>query len=97
MSFALHDIPLEVLEGLTDEMVRVTGRGGTIVVVDYDLPRNKAMRFVAYNSIKFIESSYYPGFIGYSLEDSLERRNVEIESELSVLRGIGRILKGKRR
>lgn len=96
VSFALHDIPLEVLEGLTDEMVRVTRRGGTVVVVDYDLPRNKAMRFIIYSSIKFFESSYYPGFIGYPLRSALQGRGIEIEADSTVLRGVGRVLKGKR-
>ncbi|MBU4175884.1 MAG: methyltransferase domain-containing protein [Actinobacteria bacterium] len=96
VSFALHDMPPEIREGLLDEMVRVTRRGGTVVVVDYDLPRNKAMSFIIYNFIKLYESRYYPEFTSYPLSDGLVRRGIEIETESTVLRGAGRVLKGKR-
>lgn len=96
VSFALHDMPPEVREGLLDEMVRVTRRDGTIVVVDYDLPRNKAMRFITYNFIKLYESRYYPEFTGYPLRSALQGRGIEIEAESTVLRGAGRVLKGRR-
>lgn len=96
VSFALHDMPPEARDGVLDEMVRVTRRGGTVVVIDYDLPRNRAMRFITYNFIKLYESKYYPGFTGYAIRDALEERGIEIERESPVLLGAGRIFKGRR-
>ena len=41
ISFALHDMILTVREKALREMVRVTKPKGTIVIVDYALPKNK--------------------------------------------------------
>ena len=42
VSFALHEMPATIRERVVREMARVTKVGGTVVVVDYALPRNRA-------------------------------------------------------
>src|SRR3990170_8246133 len=51
MSFALHDMPLTIREKALKEMVRVTKRKGTVVIVDYALPKNKIGRFLIYHFV----------------------------------------------
>jgi len=93
VSFALHDMILPVREKGLKEMVRVTRPKGTIVIVDYALPKNKISRFLIYNFVKIYEP-YYPEFIKSDLEALLKKVGVEIKEELPVLHGAGRILKG---
>jgi len=42
VSFALHDMPFPIRKRVVTEMVRVTKSEGTIVVVDYGLPRKRS-------------------------------------------------------
>ncbi len=39
ISFALHDMPAPMREAALGELVRVTVTGGTIMVVDYEIPQ----------------------------------------------------------
>jgi len=94
ISFGLHDMPLTIRKEVVDEMVRVTKPKGIIVIVDYDLPKNKIGRFLIYHFVKFYESRYYQEFIKSNLEALLRKSGIEIEKECSVLLGAGRILKG---
>jgi ubiquinone/menaquinone biosynthesis C-methylase UbiE len=94
MSFALHDMPLTIREKVLKEMVRVTKTNGTIVIVDYALPRNKIGRAVIYRLITLYEGEYYKQFIASGLEEVLRKAGIEIKEELSLLLGAGRILKG---
>lgn len=96
VSFALHDMPAAVREKVAAEMVRVTRPGGTIIAVDYALPKNKIIRWFAYRLIKTYESKYYPDFIKTDLLKLLEERGVRIEVEWSVMLGAARIVKGVR-
>jgi ubiquinone/menaquinone biosynthesis C-methylase UbiE len=94
VSFALHDMPPSVGEKVLEEMVRVTRPGGTITVVDYDLPKNKIIKNLAYTMIKTYESKYYPPFINNNLPALMEKSGIKIEKERKVLFGTGRIIKG---
>jgi ubiquinone/menaquinone biosynthesis C-methylase UbiE len=94
VSFALHDMPPSVGEKVLKEMVRVTRPGGTITVVDYDLPKNKFIKNLAYMMIKAYESKYYPPFINNNLPALMEKSGIKIEKERKVLFGTGRIIKG---
>jgi len=93
VSFALHDMIPTIREKALKEMVRVTKPKGTIVIVDYSLPENKIRRFLFYNIAKLYEP-YYTEFIKYDLETQLKKSGMEIEEELPVLLGAGRIIKG---
>jgi demethylmenaquinone methyltransferase/2-methoxy-6-polyprenyl-1,4-benzoquinol methylase len=94
VSFGLHDMPLSIREKVLEEMVRVTKPKGTIVIVDYALPRNKIGKFLIYHFVKFYESKYYSKFIKSDLETLLKESGIDIQAELPILLGAARILKG---
>ena len=94
VSFALHDMPPRIREKVLQEMVRVTKPGGIIVIVDYDLPRNKIGRALIYRLISLYEGEYYKQFIESDLNSLLRKTSVEVIERVSVLFGAGRILKG---
>jgi len=96
VSFALHDMPLFIREKVLKEMVRVTKPKGTIVIVDYDLPRNPIGRALIYHFITLYEGEYYKQFLASDLEALLAKTGIEINAKLSVLLGAGRIVKGIR-
>jgi demethylmenaquinone methyltransferase/2-methoxy-6-polyprenyl-1,4-benzoquinol methylase len=96
VSFALHDMPLTIREKVLEEMVRVTKPKGIIVIVDYTLPKNKIGRYLIYHFVKLYESKYYPEFVKSDVRALLRKLGIEIEKELPVLLGAGRILKGIR-
>jgi len=94
VSFALHDMPLTIREKALKEMVRVTRLKGTIVIVDYALPKNKISRFLIYHFVKLYEAEYYSKFIKSDLQALLRKTGIKIKEELLVLLGAGRILEG---
>lgn len=94
VSFALHDMPLSIREKVLKEMVRVTKSEGTILIVDYDLPKNKVGKFLIYHFIAFIEAEYYKTFIKSDLEALLNKNRIKIVEKDTVMHGAGRILKG---
>jgi len=93
VSFALHDMILTIREKALKEIVRVTKPKGTIMIVDYALPKNKMSRFLIYNFVKSYEP-YYPEFIKSDLEALLKKSGIKIKEKLPVFLGAGRILKG---
>ncbi|MFZ2411077.1 MAG: methyltransferase domain-containing protein [Candidatus Methanoperedens sp.] len=96
VSFALHDMPLTIIEKALKEMVRVTKPKGITVIVDYALPENRISRFLIYHFVKIYEKEYYSKFIKSDLEALLRKSGIEIKEELPVLLGTGRIIKGIR-
>jgi len=94
ISFALHDMPLSIREKVLKEMVRVTKPQGVIVIVDYDLPKNKIGKFLIYHFVSLFESKYYENFIRVDLEALFHKNRIKIIEKNTVLRGAGRILKG---
>jgi demethylmenaquinone methyltransferase/2-methoxy-6-polyprenyl-1,4-benzoquinol methylase len=95
VSFALHDMIPTVREKALKEMVRTTKPKGTIIIVDYALPENKIRRFLFYNIVRLYEP-YYTEFIKSDLKTLLKKSGIQIEEELTVLHGVGRVIKGKR-
>ena len=94
ISFALHDMPLNIREKVLREMVRVTRLKGAIMIVDYDLPHNKISRALIYRLITLYESEYYREFIGSDLDTLLPKAGIEIVEKVPVLFGGGIILRG---
>jgi len=97
VSFALHDMPPNIRGKVFQEMVRVTKPGGIMVIVDYDLPRNKISRALIYRLITLYEGEYYKQFIVSDLDSLLRKAGIEVTERVSVLLGAGRILKGIKR
>lgn len=96
ISFALHDMPLTIRQKVLKEMVRVTKPSGSIVIVDYSLPRDRLGRFLSYRLITLYEGEYYNKFIGSDLVGLTQSLGIEIVEECSILLGAGRILRGKK-
>lgn len=95
VSFALHEMPLSIGEKVLKEMVRVTKPKGIVVIVDYDLPKNRIAKFLIYRFTALYEPEYYKKFIKSDLEALLKRNNIDNIEKDTVLNGVGRILKGK--
>ncbi len=96
ISFALHDMPSGIRERVLCEMIRVTKADGTIVVVDYGLPRGKVARSLVYRLVSLYERGYYPQFIASDLHGLLQNAGVGISAERTVLAGVGRVILGHR-
>lgn len=94
VSFALHEMPLSVREKVLREMVRVTKPDGTIVIIDFALPRNRLGRFLIYNLVRLFEGEHYVKFMKSDLRDSVKQAGIAITGELRILFGGGRIIKG---
>nr|WP_255679999.1 methyltransferase domain-containing protein [Methanosarcina sp. DH2] len=94
ISFALHDMPLSIREKVLKEMVRVTRPEGIIVIVDYDLPKNRIGKFLIYHFIALFEAEYYKNFIKSDFEALFNKNRIEIIEKDTVLHGAGIILKG---
>jgi demethylmenaquinone methyltransferase/2-methoxy-6-polyprenyl-1,4-benzoquinol methylase len=93
VSFALHDMPVSIRQQVLAEMVRVTRIGGLVLVVDYDLPANKLGRALIRGFVSLYEGKYYDQFIVSDLRKLLERPGLEVQDQLGVLAGAGRIWK----
>jgi len=93
VSFALHDMIPTIREKALKEIARVTKQNGTIMIVDYALPKNRVSRFLVYHIIRLYEP-YYPEFIESNLEALLRKSGIETKEEISILHGAGRIIKG---
>ena len=97
VSFTLHDMILTIREKALKEMVRVTKPKGTIIIVDYALPKNKKFsRFLIYHFVRLYEP-FYPEFIKSNFEALIRMSGIDINEELSVLLGAGRMIKGIKR
>jgi ubiquinone/menaquinone biosynthesis C-methylase UbiE len=94
ISFALHDMPLNIREKVLREMVRVTKPKGVIMIVEYDLPHNKISRTMIYRFVTLYESEYYKQFIGSDMDPLLQKTGIEVVERIPILLGAGRILKG---
>jgi ubiquinone/menaquinone biosynthesis C-methylase UbiE len=94
ISFALHDMPPKIRETVLRETVRVTKPNGVIIIVDYDLPRNKFSRALIYHFITLYEGKYYKQFICSDLDTLLHKAGIEVVERVPVLFGAGRILRG---
>lgn len=94
ISFALHDMPLVIREKVLSEMVRVTKSGGTILIVDYSLPKNHLGRWLVCHLIGLYESTYYTEFIASDFPGLLEKSGIQIALDHPVLLGVARIIKG---
>ena len=96
VSFALHEMPMSIRERAVREMVRVTQRGGLIIVVDYGLPRNRVASWLAYHAVKLYEPDPYANFVKADVAALLGREGVELEDHRPALLGLAQIVTGRR-
>lgn len=97
VSFALHEMPRSVREAVVKEMTRVTEPNGTIVVVDYGLPRNALSRFLVFHVVHLFEREHYADFIHSDLPALLETAGIVVRDQRSLLFGVERLFIGTNR
>jgi ubiquinone/menaquinone biosynthesis C-methylase UbiE len=89
ISFALHDMPAEVREGVLREMARVTK--DRIVIVDYNAPQSKFLRSPYTGLISLYESKYFADFVRSDFGALLARCGLRVERQKTVWLGLVRI------
>lgn len=97
VSFALHEMPSSVRERVVREMARVTKPGGTVTIVDYGLPQNRAASFLVYHVISLYERPYYASFVRCDLDALLASAGVDALEDRPALLGAARIITGRKR
>ena len=96
VSFALHEMPSSVRERVVSEMARVTRSGGSIIVVDYGLPKSQIASALTFHLVKVYERDCYAGFVKSDWRAMLERAGVEVLDDRPALRGMARVMKGRK-
>jgi ubiquinone/menaquinone biosynthesis C-methylase UbiE len=81
ISFALHDIAIEVLE----EMKRVTKSDGQILVVDYNEPKNHLAAKFFSPLIRATESVHWSSFVARGLRGLLHEVNLSVAKHTTYL------------
>ena len=96
VSLNLHEMPPSVRSRVVGELVRVTRRGGTVVVVDFALPRNRVWRAIVVRILALFERDAYPEFVRSDLCGFLSQRGIVIRDVHRALLGTARIVVGIR-
>jgi ubiquinone/menaquinone biosynthesis C-methylase UbiE len=96
VSFALHEMPSSVRERVVGEMARVTKPGGSIIIVDYGLPRSQMASVLTFHFVKVYERHYYADFVKSDWRTLLEDAGVEVVDDRPALRGMARIMMGRK-
>ncbi|MFZ5933088.1 MAG: class I SAM-dependent methyltransferase [Patescibacteria group bacterium] len=94
ISFALHEMPLDIRKKVLAEMIRVTKPKGDVIIVDYSLPKNRIKKYLIYHFVKLYESKYYTEFIKSDIKKLIKDYGIEMEREISVIFGGAKIFKG---
>lgn len=94
VSFALHDMLPSIRERVLREMRRVLKPGGTILIVDYGLPRNTVGRALVYRLICLYEGDTYREFVHSDLHALLSRVGISVMEERAGVLGAARLWKG---
>jgi ubiquinone/menaquinone biosynthesis C-methylase UbiE len=89
ISFGLHDMPFEVRKAVLREMARVTRK--SIVVTDYNPPRNHALHALYIALISLDESKYFPEFARRDFQEFLARCGFEAVAKEHAYGGLVRI------
>lgn len=89
ISFGLHDMPQDIRERVLDEMKRVSKK---IVIIDYNIPKNRLHRFLHVSIASLYESRYYRDFAKRDLGELLRQHNLRIIKEAFALIDFVRIL-----
>lgn len=92
VSFAMHEMPVSVRQRALREMARVTGPGGTLVIVDYGLPRNGVAAWLVYRLVKLYERDHYAEFVRGDLPAFAGAAGLEVLTVRKVLLGCAQIV-----
>ncbi len=91
ISFALHDMPPAVRACVLAEMARVSRLNGTVMIVEYAVPPQSTWHALVLRLARWGETTYFPSFIGSDFRGLVARAGINIEREIAVLMGFGRI------
>lgn len=94
VSFALHEMPLNIRRQVVREMARVTRPGGTVVVVDYGLPHGRVARQLVYHAVRLYEHDTYAEFVRADLGALLRDAGIAVRNERPTVLGAVRIVVG---
>lgn len=97
VSFALHEMPSSIRERVLGEMARVTRPGGSLIVVDYGLPKSQPARTLVFHTVRLYEGDDYADFMRTDLDALLRAVGIEPELHQTALRGLARIVVGRKR
>lgn len=94
ISFALHDMPSLVRERVLREMVRVSRTNAIIMIVEYAVPPGSVWHSLLLRLARCGETAYFPEFITSDFRGLVQKVGIQIEREVAVLMGFGRIMRG---
>ncbi len=89
ISFGLHDMPHDIRERVLDELKRVSKK---IVIIDYNIPKNRLHRVLHVSIASLYESKYYKDFAERDLKELLRQHNLKVIKETFGLIDFVRIL-----
>lgn len=92
ISFALHEMPLDIVKKTIIEIKRVLKNNGELVIIDFT-KNNNFFNLLCYPFIKFFECPYYPEYLKFNLSNFLKQNNLIISQEKLVLFGIAKLSK----
>jgi len=78
ISLALHDMPQDIRDAVLDEIRRVSIK---IVVVDYNVPKNRLHRWFHTSVASIYESKYYRDFAKRDLIEILQQHSLRVVKE----------------
>lgn len=81
ISFGLHEVSAELRPQVVRELARVTRPGGTIIVVDYVLPRNATAAAWLDRIVGLYEGEHYTGFVRTDLRALLATAGIVLREE----------------
>ncbi|MBI5119247.1 methyltransferase domain-containing protein [Candidatus Poribacteria bacterium] len=90
ISFALHDMPSEIMRRTLAETHRVAR--SRLVVIDYGLPRRALLARICRFLITLYEGPYYVEFLKLDVAEIARREGWEIEKRDAALLGICQVL-----
>ncbi len=91
VSFALHDMPLEIRKIAASEVYRILKPGGKFVVMDYFTPKNLLWKKISFAIINSYEELNYCEFVNSNLNELLNEPGFHIVSEKIFLCGVAKL------
>jgi SAM-dependent methyltransferase len=92
ISFALHEMPASVRGRALHELVRVVRQGGTVLVVDYALPRNGAAATLVSRVVSLYERDCYLEFVRSDVPALLRASGLEPRETRRALLGAAQVI-----
>ncbi|MGL5150135.1 MAG: class I SAM-dependent methyltransferase [Clostridium sp.] len=82
ISLVLHEVPEEVREGMLKESYRVLKRGGTLLILEWEVPKDKFRRSM-FKIIELMEPKGFKDFLNLNYGTYLNKYNFKIKGKYS--------------